>query len=363
MDQQTSLITEKEIDWIRKYVTNASPTGGEQEGQRIWRDYIKPYADEIITTLYGNVAAVINPGKDFKVVIEAHADEIAWFVNSITSEGFIHVEETGGTDPGIAPSQIVRIHTEKNGIIEGIFGWPAIHTREVSDDAPKKKSIFIDCGCDSKEEVENLGIQVGDFITYKCGFNVLNKKYFFGRALDNRMGGFVIARAARMLKENNIQLPYSLYVVNAVQEEVGAKGAEMIAATINPDCTIVIDVTHDTSTPMMNPSKEGKISAGKGPVITKAPPVHSIMRKMLIDVASRNNIPVQLAAVAKSTGTDTDSFAYANGGIPSALISFPLRYMHTTVETVHRDDVENTIKLLYHALQEIKPGMKLKYLE
>lgn len=362
MDQNAPVISEHDIEWLKKYISNPSPTGGEIQGQRLWMEYIKPYADDIITTNYGDVAAVINPGKNFKVVIEAHADEIAWYVHSISSDGFIHVEETGGTDPGIAPSQSVHILTEKNGPVEGIFGWPAIHTREVKDDAPKKSSIFVCCGCESKEEVEALGIQVGDFIVYKAGLTVLNNKFFTGRALDNRMGGFVIATVARMLKENNIQLPYSLYVVNAVQEEIGTKGAEMIAESLQPDCAIVVDVTHDTTTPKMDQNKEGQIQAGKGPVITKSPPVHNKMRQLLVDVAKKNNIPLQLAAVSKSTGTDADAFAYANGGIPTALVSFPLRYMHTTVETVHRNDVENTIKLLYHALQQIDPGADLKYL-
>lgn len=362
MDTNTPLISDQDIEWIKKYISNPSPTGGEEKGQKLWLEYIQPYADEVITTSYGNIAAVINPNKAFKVVIEAHADEIAWYVHTISNDGFIHVEETGGTDPGIAPSQSVYIHTEKNGAVEAIFGWPAIHAREVSDDAPKKSTIFLCCGCESKEEVEALGIQVGDFITYKAGFNILNKKFFYGRALDNRMGGFVIARVAKMLKENNVDLPYSLYIVNAVQEEIGTKGAEMIAKTIKPDCAIVIDVTHDTTTPKMNPDKEGQIRSGKGPVITKAPPVHNKLRKMLVDVAAKNNIPLQLAAMAKSTGTDADAFAYEEGGIPTALISFPLRYMHTTVETVHRNDVENTIRLIYHTLQEIHPGMDLKYI-
>ncbi len=127
---QNSLIGEQEIEWLRKYISNPSPTGGEVKGQQLWLDYIKPYADEVITTTYGNVAAVINPGQNFKVVVEAHADEIAWYVNRIGPDGFIHVEETGGTDPGIAPSQSVYIHT-KNGPVDAVFGWPAIHSREV----------------------------------------------------------------------------------------------------------------------------------------------------------------------------------------------------------------------------------------
>jgi putative aminopeptidase FrvX len=360
MVTKAQLITDKDIEWIKQYIENPSPTGEEESGQRIWLSHIKPYIDDHMLGVYGCMAGIINPGKSFKVVIEAHADEIAWYVNRIDDTGIIHVTETGGTDPGIAPSRKVHIHTKK-GKVDAIFGWPAIHTREVEDDAAKMSTIFIDCGCTTKEEVEALGIEVGDTITYTSGFFVLNDKCFVGRALDNRIGGFIIARVARMLRENNVQLPYSLYIVNSVQEEIGTKGAVMAANLIKPDCALVVDVTHDTSTPMIDKNKEGDISLGKGPVITKAPPVHSVLRELLIKTAEENAIPYQRAAIAKETGTDTDAFAYENGGIPSALISMPLRYMHTTVETMHREDIEHAIRLLYHTLLAIKPKMNFKW--
>jgi putative aminopeptidase FrvX len=355
------LIDTDEIEWIKKYIQNPSPTGNERVGQQIWLDYIKPYIDDHIVCNYGSVAAVINPGQKFKVVIEAHADEIAWYVQTISPDGFIHVQETGGTDPGIAPSQFVNIHTSK-GLIPAVFGWPAIHTRETSQDAPKMSSIFIDCGCESKEEVEKLGIQIGDYITYSSGFEVVNNTHFVGRALDNRMGGFMIARLAKMLKENNVQLPYTLYIVNSVQEEIGTKGAQVMAHVLQPDCAFIIDVTHDTLTPMMDKNKEGDIGLGKGPVVTKAPSIHNKMRELLLNTAIENKIPHQLAVMPKETGTDADGFAYELGGIPSSLISLPLRYMHTTVETMHRNDIEHGINLLYHTLQKMKPDFNFKYL-
>jgi len=356
-----TLIGTEEIKWLERYIQNASPTGNEQDGQKIWLEYIKPYIDEHYVDPYGSVAGIINPGKDFKVVIEAHADEIAWYVNRIGTDGFIHVVDTGGTDPGIAPSQKVTIHTEK-GAVPAVFGWPAIHSRDVSQDAPKKSTIFIDCGCSSREEVEALGVQVGDYITYDAGFCVLNKRFLVGRALDNRMGGFMIARLTKMLKENNVQLPYTLYIVNSVQEEIGTKGAEMMAHYIKPDCAIVIDVTHDTNTPMMDKNKEGDIACGKGPAIMKAPPIHIKLRQLLTETAKEQNIPYQMAVMTKETGTDADAFAYQNGGIPTSLISMPLRYMHTTVETMHKEDVEHAIRLLYFALQKIDPKMEFKYI-
>ena len=352
---------EQELEWLRTYIKNPSPSGNEREGQRLWLEYIRPFIDDHIIDDYGNVAGIINPGQAFKVIVEAHADEIAWYVNRIDEDGYIHVKETGGTDPGIAPSQRVHIHTAK-GPVPAVFGWPAIHTRDSKDDAPKMSSIFLCCGAMSKEEATGMGVRVGDFITYDTGLEVLNGNHLTGRALDNRMGGFMIARIARMLKEQKIALPYSLYFVNAVQEEVGMKGAKMIVHTIRPDCALVIDVTHDTSSPMMDKNKEGDLTIGKGPVITKAAPIHAKLRELLETVAGEQDIPLQFAAEANETGTDADIFAYELGGIPTALLSLPLRYMHTTVETMHKDDIEAGIRLLFHALQQLGPDFNFKYL-
>lgn len=217
MANEAWLIGDKEIDFLTRYIQNPSPSGNERQGQTLWLDYVGPYIDDHIVDNYGNVAAIINPGKDFRIIIEAHADEIAWYVNRIGPDGYIHVQETGGTDPGIAPSQRVHIHTA-NGPVPAVFGWPAIHARDPKDDAPKMSNIFLSCGAMSKEEAEDLGICVGDYITYDAGFSILNKTHFVGRALDNRMGGFMLARVAQMLREEDVSLPYSLYIVNAVQE-------------------------------------------------------------------------------------------------------------------------------------------------
>ena len=328
----------------------------------MWLDYIQPYIDEWHIDNYGTAYAVINPGKDYRVVIEGHADEISWFVNYISDDGFISVIRNGGSDQIIAPSKRVNIHT-RNGFVRGVFGWPAIHTRKGKDanTAPSMENIFIDVGAKKKDEVLEMGIHPGCVITYDDTFEIMNDKYFVGRALDNRAGGFCIAEVARLLKENKIELPYSLYIVNAVQEEIGLRGAEMIAETIKPHVAIVTDVCHDTHTPMIKKKVQGDIRSGEGPTLTYAPAVHNNLLNLIIDTADENEIPFQRAASSRSTGTDTDAFAYSNGGVPSALISLPLRYMHTTVEMAHRDDVENVINLIYHSLQKIESGMSFKY--
>jgi putative aminopeptidase FrvX len=354
MAKSTPLLGKEEQRFLERYLNNPSPVGYESEGQKIWLDYVKPYADDYLVDPYGSVAAVINPGADFKVVIEAHADEISWAVHYISKEGFIHPMRVGGSDHQIAPSMRVHVHT-RGGMVPAVFGWPAIHTRKSKEDAPSLQNIFIDVGATSREDVEALGIRVGDAITFADELMVLNDTFYVGRALDNRMGGFMIAQVARLLKEKKKKLPYSLYVVNAVQEEVGLRGAQMMADRIRPDVAIVTDVTHDTHTPMINKITEGDVKAGKGPSITIAPAVHKTLFRLIEDTAERKKIPVQREVASRGTGTDTDSFAYAAGGVPAALISLPLRYMHTTVESAHKDDVEAVIRLIYETLLALKP--------
>ncbi len=359
--QGKSILDAKSLTFLENYLNNPSPTGFESSGQKIWMDYLKPYVDEFQTDTYGTSVATINPKAKYKVVIEAHADEISWFVNYITKDGFIYVIRNGGSDHQIAPSKRVNIHTKK-GIVKAVFGWPAIHTRgQQKEEAPSLKNIFLDCGCNSKEEVEKLGIHPGCVITYEDEFMVLNKKFFVGRALDNRMGGFMIAQVARLLKENKAELPFGLYITNSVQEEVGLRGAEMIAQTIKPNVAIVTDVCHDTNTPMINKIYEGDQAMEKGPVLTVGPAVQNNLLNLITDTADEKKIPFQWAATSRATGTDTDAFAYSSGGIASALISLPMRYMHTTVEMVAREDVENVIKLMYESLLKIEPGMDFKY--
>lgn len=356
-----TILKKSSLSFLENYLNNASPTGYESEGQKLWMDYLKPYVDTFITDTYGTAVGIINPDAPYKVVIEGHSDEISWYVNYITDNGLVYVIRNGGSDHQIAPSKRVNIHTKK-GIVKGVFGWPAIHTRKKSkEEEARIDNLFVDLGCSTKEEVENLGVHVGCVITYPDEFMILNENKFVCRAIDNRMGGFMIAEVARLLFENKKKLPFGLYITNSVQEEVGLRGAEMITKTIKPNVAIVTDVCHDTTTPMIDKKIEGETQIGKGPVITYAPAVQNNLRELIINTAEENKIPFQRNASSRVTGTDTDAFAYSNGGVASALISLPLRYMHTTVEMVHREDVENVIKLIYNTLLKMENNSDYSY--
>ena len=292
-----SVITDASFEFMKNYLNTASPVGFESGGQKIWLDYIKPFVDTHFVDPYGTAVGVVNPDETFKVVIEAHADEISWFVNYINDQGLIYLKRNGGVDHEVAPAKRVLIHGKK-GTVKAVFGWPAIHTRLSNPDQkeplPKVDNLFLDCGARNKKEVEALGIHIGCVVTYEEGFDELANDYYIARAFDNRVGGFMIAEVARLLKENKKKLPFGLYVVNAVQEEIGLRGAEMIARRIKPNVAIITDVTHDSTTPMINKNKEGECVCGKGPSLTYGPAVHNRLRDFIEDVAVKNNIPFPL---------------------------------------------------------------------
>jgi putative aminopeptidase FrvX len=354
-------VTAKEF--LYAYLNNASPVGFEASGQKIWLDYLRPYIDDVITDTYGTAVGVINPGAKYKVVIEAHSDEISWFVKFISEDGYIFVKRNGGSDHAIAPSMRVNIHGDK-GIVAGIFGWAAIHTREPGkEETPNLNNIFVDVGASSKDEVLKMGIHVGTVMTFVDGLTELNNKFYVGRALDNRMGGFIISQVARRLKENKIKLPFTLYVVNSVQEEIGLRGAEMIARRLQPDLAICTDMTHDTQSPVYNKRNQGDLACGRGPVLGIGPAIQNNVLNFIRDIATKKKIPFQREALSRASGTDTDSFAYSAEGVASALVSIPVKYMHTTVEMCKKSDVDAIIDLYYEVLIALKGNEDFSYLK
>src|SRR5699024_6183680 len=225
---------------------------------------------------------VHDPDAAYSGVIEGHADDVGSYVNHITDMVLLYVLRNGGSDHQIATSKRVHVHTQ-NGPVTGVFGWPAIHTRNPrKEKAPSTDNIFVDVGADSKDEVEAMGIHPGCVLTYPDEFTILNDNKFVCRALDNRIGGFMVAEVARLLHTADERPDFGLYIVNSVQEEVGLRGARMIAERIQPDVALVTDVTHDTTTPMIEEKTHGSIKIGDGPVIAYAPAVQNRLREHLV---------------------------------------------------------------------------------
>jgi putative aminopeptidase FrvX len=352
----------KKKEFLKEYLNATSPTGMETMGQQIWLDYLKPFVDKTYTDIYGTAVGVVNPEAKYKVVIEAHADEIGWTVSHIDDKGFIRVVRNGGSDHHIAPGTPVQVLGEK-GVVKGHFGWLAIHERGTDNDLkPEVKNLFVDVEASSKEEVEEMGVFVGTPMVYDTEFKERNGK-FISRALDNRIGGYMIAQVAKKLKKNNVKLPFGLYIVNSVQEEIGLFGAHMIANSIKPDVAIITDVCHDTHTPHMNQLTAGDVKSGDGPVIFRGADIQLNLHKQILGVVKEQKIKFQRGAYNGNSGTDTGAFYKANGGVACQLISLPLKYMHTTVETVSESDVDSVIELIYHSLLSIDNNQDFRYIK
>jgi tetrahedral aminopeptidase len=332
--------------FLHDYLNSCAPPGKSDSCRHVWLNYVEPFSDRIVRDSFGSIAAIQGEGAR-TVVLEAHSDEIAWLVNYISPKGYIYVVKSGGSDSVIAPSKKATIYTRK-GPVPGVFAWPSQANRDKTDNAPKVSNLFLDVGCSSTEEARELGIEIGDPILFDDTVTVLNDRLYCGRALDNRVGGYIIAEVARRIRDTHRELPYSLCVVNAVQEEVGLRGAEMMAHRLHPDIAIVVDVVNDTNTPRVLKHEHGDIAIGRGPVIPVAPSIHPELFAKLTGIAIDRGIPFQRVAMSRSTGTDADAFAYCGEGIPTVLACVAIKYMHTTVEAADKADIAATIELFYH---------------
>jgi endoglucanase len=351
---------EPSLNFLRTLVNTPSPTGHEVRGQRAWLDYAGPLADETFSDAYGNCVAVLNRGGSPRVMLAAHADEIAMAVNYIDGEGFIYVRKMGGVDAAITRAQRVVIHTRR-GPVKGVVGNVAPHLTKLEGDPkpPKIHELFIDIGAGSRRQAEAL-VRVGDPITLVDEFDLLRNGLAVGRAFDNRVGTFAVAEALRLLKESKVKLKAEVCAVSNVQEEVGLLGARQIAYSLKPDVALVVDVTHATDCPTVSKPQHGDVKIGKGPALTHGGCNHPEVVARLEAVAKAKKIPLQHEAMSASSGTDTDVIFWTRGGIASALISLPNRYMHSPVEVVSLKDLELIPQLLAAFVQSLKPGEPFK---
>jgi putative aminopeptidase FrvX len=349
------------LDFLRTLVNTPSPTGYEIRGQRVWLNYAKSFADETFSDTYGNCVAVLNKGGSPRLMIAAHADEIAMTVNYIDDNGFIYVRKMGGIDTAIARAQRVVIHS-RHGDIKGVVANIAPHlTRENDKESkpPKIHELFLDIGAASRKEAEKL-IQIGDPITFDSDFAVLRNEQVVARALDNRAGTFAVAEALRLLKESGKKLHAEICAVSNVQEEVGLIGVRQIAYSLKPDIALIVDVTHATDYPTISKSQHGDVKIGGGPAITHGGCNQAEVVARIEAVAKAKKIRLQHEAISTSSGTDASSVYWTRGGIASALIGLPCRYMHSPVEMVSLKDLEKIPELLAGFAQSLKAGEQFK---
>jgi putative aminopeptidase FrvX len=351
---------EPSLNFLRTLVNTPSPVGHEVRGQRVWLEYVKKYADETFSDAYGNCVGVLNKGGSPRIMLSGHADEIAMAVNYITEDGFIYVRKMGGIDAAITKAQRIVIHT-RNGAVKGVVGNVAPHLMKEEKDPkpPKIHEIFIDIGVSNRKEAEKL-VRTGDPITLVDEFDLLRGDLAVARAFDNRIGTFAVAEALRLLSESSGKLAAEVCAVSNVQEEVGLMGARQIAYTLKPEVALVVDVTHATDYPSVNKPQHGDVRIGQGPTITHGGCNHPEVVARIESIAKAKKIPLQHEATSGTSGTDTDAIFWTRGGIASALISLPNRYMHSPVELVSLKDLAMIPELLAGFAASVKKGEEFK---
>jgi endoglucanase len=356
-----SAMRDESLQFLKTLINTPSPTGHEARGQRVWLDYASQFADESFSDAYGNCVAVLNKGGSPRLMLAGHADEIAMTVNFINAEGFIYVRKLGGVDAAITKAQRVTIHT-KAGPVIGVVGNVAPHLMKESNDErklPKIHDLFIDIGVANRKAAEKL-VQIGDPITLNDEFELLRGDLAVARAFDNRIGTFAVAEALRLLTDDRKKLHAEISAVSNIMEEVGLYGARQIAYTLKPDVALVVDVTHATDYPTVSQPQHGDVKVGKGPTITHGGCNHAEVVARIEKVAQVRKIKLQHEAMSSSSGTDTDAIFWTRGGIPSALISLPNRYMHSPVEVVSLKDLEQIPELMAGFALSLKPGEQFK---
>jgi endoglucanase len=343
------------FEFFKKLLAAPSPSGYEQPAQRVFREYVAPFAD-ISTDVMGNVIAFQKgAGKDLpRVMLIGHSDEIGFQVKYIDDNGFIYFAPIGGVDPHLLPGQRVYIHG-RNGALLGVIGKKPIHLMEPKDreTVVKLESQYIDIGASGKKEAEQL-LRVGDPVTFSWGVEKLHGDRVTSRGFDDKAGSFVVAEVMRRVFEAAKKPRVDLYGVSSVQEEVGLRGGATSSYSVNPDIGICVEVDFSTDQPDVERKHNGEVGLGKGPILPRGANINPALFDLLADVAAKKKIPVQFTGIPKASGTDANVMQISRGGVATALVKIPLRYMHTPVEVVSLSDLENAVKLITEALYRIK---------
>ena len=339
-------MNEQDFQFFKELVEAPSPSGFEQPAQRVIRKALDDVVDDIRTDIMGNVVAHIEgPAGAPRVMLAGHCDEIGFMVKYIDDQGYLFFAPIGGVDAHLVPGQRVTVHTS-GGPVPGVVGKRPIHQIESKDRdtvVPFKKQ-FIDIGCEDKDEAAQL-VSIGDPVTFSVGVERLQGTRLTSRALDDKMGAFIVAQVLREVRRQKC-LTVDLHGVSTVQEEVGLRGGATSAYGVQPDIGIAVEVGFASDYPDADHKDLGEIRLGKGPVIARGPNINPVLFELLMSTAKEENIPCQVMGIPRATGTDANVMQLVHGGVATALISIPLRYMHTPVEVLDWADLENAVKLL-----------------
>ena len=343
------------LKFLEKLLDAPSPSGYEQPAQRVFREYVAPFCDEVTTDVMGNVLArIIGKGKDLpKVMIVGHTDEIGLQVKYVDDRGFLYFAAVGGVDAHLTPGKRVNVHTV-SGVVPGVIGKKPIHLMDAKDreTVVKLEAQYIDIGAKDKKDAQKL-VKVGDAVTFESSFTRLQGDRVASRGFDDKAGCFVVAEVLRLVNASGKKLNIDLYGVSSVQEEIGLRGGTTSCYTINPDVGICVEVDFATDQPDVEKKHNGEVGLGKGPILARGANINPHLFELLSAAAEKEKIGIQHTASPRATGTDANVMQISRGGVATALVKIPLRYMHTPVETVSLGDLEDAAKLIVAALSKI----------
>jgi endoglucanase len=343
------------LKFLRELVAAPSPSGYEQPAQRVFRAYIGSFT-RVSQDVLGNVCGVIEgAGKERpRVMLVGHSDEIGFQVRYIDDNGFIFFAAIGGVDPHLTPGQRVRVHGAK-GVVPGVIGKRPIHLMDTKDreTVVKLENQYIDIGAANKKEAETL-VRVGDAVTFAAELEMLAGDRVTSRGFDDKAGSFVVAEVLRQVAAATRKLPVDLYGVSSVQEEVGLRGGTTSSYWVNPDVGICVEVDFCTDQPDVERKHNGDVALGRGPILPRGANINPALFDLLADTAAREKIPVQFTGIPRATGTDANVMQISRGGVATALVKIPLRYMHTPVELLSLADLDNAVRLITATLYRIR---------
>lgn len=342
-------------EFLVQLLSQCGPSGFEEKAQQVWTERTKKYADSVRRDVHGNAIAALNEGTGLKVMLAGHCDEIGFLVSHISKEGFLHVIAIGGIDPGVLPGSQVKVQAEK-GWVDGVIGKKAIHLMEIEErnKVVPLKDLWVDIGAKDRKDAEKA-VRVGDPVSFAPNFVELRNGLFSSKGCDNKMGAFVASEVLKHLKAGRERLKVSVYSVATVQEEVGLRGAATSAYGIDPDVGIAIDVGFASDTPGIDKRTVGEVDLGKGPILHAGPEINRVLGKILVETAKKKKIPYQFTSLGRPGGTDTSAMQLNRGGVATALVGVPNRYMHTMVETCSLDDLANAAELIAETILTLTP--------
>ena len=332
------------LAFLRKLLDTPSPSGFEQRVQDVVRAHVSAFADEVTTDVHGNVAAVLNPEGSPRILLAGHCDQIGFMVQHVDDNGFISFAGIGGHDVSVLIGQNVTIWGP-DGEVPGVIARKAIHLLGADErgKVPEMHELWIDVGAEDKAEVEER-VRIGDSVTFRLGMTELRNGNVSGPGMDDKVGVWTVMEALRLASENSLEA--SVCAVSTVQEEIGLRGARTATFAIDPLVGIAVDVNHATDTPGLDVKRHGDVKLGGGPVLVRGTDVNPRVYDRLVDSAASADIPVQIVASSKPTGTDANAIQISRSGVAAGLVKVPNRYMHSTVEVVNLDDVEHCAHLL-----------------